>query len=448
MLLEFLKRVLARWQPHTDRGDEPDGGDADSRGGSEGNRHQAAARRSSGRSTGVSASRIAGEASIGAKDLKRARRLIRETFTPVHPVTSRAHFAGRREVLKSIIDAVEEQRAHVVVFGERGIGKTSLMHVLGELARESGYLVVYASCGNRSDFDELFRSVLRKIPLNSLAETIPAAPDSGLTLADRLSDGLIGARELSEVCAGISGVTVLIILDEYDRVEADEFRQATAELMKNLSDRAARVQLVLAGVSSNIRELIGHIPSVRRNVVGIPVPRFSDEEVRTLIGDGEKTVGIHFEEEVISQIVMLANGSPYLVRLISHHASIHALDAGQMVIESGHLVAALDQMLTEAEQRLPPELVRRFEQWSTQHGNDPVVAAARAANSADGWFTADDIGRRLGVPLNHEHVSRMAREADLLETDASSGKVRYRFRDEALASFIWLSAGRRQLGSE
>ena len=37
------------------------------------------------------------------------------------------------------------------------------------------------------------------------------------------------------------GTRVLVILDEYDRVVDVNFRREVAELIKNLSDRAARV---------------------------------------------------------------------------------------------------------------------------------------------------------------------------------------------------------------
>jgi len=43
--------------------------------------------------------------------------------------------------------------------GERGIGKTSILHVFAQAARNARYLVSYVSCGAGSDFDEMFRDV-------------------------------------------------------------------------------------------------------------------------------------------------------------------------------------------------------------------------------------------------------------------------------------------------
>src|SRR3546814_13654389 len=73
-------------------------------------------------------------------------------------------FAGRQDTLARIIAALEGEGAHVVIYGERGIGKTSLMHVLADTARAARYMVVYDSCGADTRFDTMFRSILSRIP--------------------------------------------------------------------------------------------------------------------------------------------------------------------------------------------------------------------------------------------------------------------------------------------
>ena len=56
------------------------------------------------------------------------RARLRNAFTPSQPIAERRLFAGREDVLKSMIRSIEDQRLHVVIYGERGIGKTSLLH--------------------------------------------------------------------------------------------------------------------------------------------------------------------------------------------------------------------------------------------------------------------------------------------------------------------------------
>src|SRR5258708_323800 len=64
------------------------------------------------------------------------RALLRDTFTPTRPKQNIELFYGRFEQLRCIIGAIEQQRAHVMIYGERGSGKTSLANVLANKAGE------------------------------------------------------------------------------------------------------------------------------------------------------------------------------------------------------------------------------------------------------------------------------------------------------------------------
>lgn len=382
-------------------------------------------------------------------NLLRARLMLRDVFIPTQPVTERSRFAGRTEVLRTLIEVIEEQRSHVVVYGERGIGKTSLMHILADLARDSQYLVTYTSCGATSRFSEIFRAALTQIPLLYLSSIDPTASESerGGTLADRLPEGQFDSRQLADLLAQVTGTRVLILLDEYDRVESTEFRQLVAELIKNLSDRAARIQLVLAGVASNLQELIGYIPSIRRNVLGLPMPRLSADEVRTMIRIGERAAGVSFDPKVVEMTGLLSYGSPYLARLLSHHAGMKALDDGRLNIQLGDLWAALEKGLDEAETRLMRQTAAQLPRLVGE-GDLPFLATvARAANTPDGWFSEDEVDRLLGAKTDgwRERLHALSARSAILEDTLEGDVRRYRFRDEALPTYLWMLLARRQM---
>jgi predicted AAA+ superfamily ATPase len=53
-----------------------------------------------------------------------------EVFTPSATIDNQALFAGRVNQLNRIIGAVSQRGQHAILFGERGVGKTSLANVL------------------------------------------------------------------------------------------------------------------------------------------------------------------------------------------------------------------------------------------------------------------------------------------------------------------------------
>ncbi len=117
-----------------------------------------------------------------------ARMKLRNAYTPSQPVLDRRMFAGRLGVLKAAIRSIEDQRLHLVIYGERGIGKTSLLHMLTSAAREARYIVVYSSCSAASNFDETFRAVAADIPLLFHSDYAPTTSEAetGASLASLL----------------------------------------------------------------------------------------------------------------------------------------------------------------------------------------------------------------------------------------------------------------------
>src|SRR5262245_46726770 len=56
-----------------------------------------------------------------------------QLFTPATPIDENALFAGRGEQVRKMLDASMEKGKHVILFGERGVGKTSLAKVFHSL---------------------------------------------------------------------------------------------------------------------------------------------------------------------------------------------------------------------------------------------------------------------------------------------------------------------------
>lgn len=292
----------------------------------------------------------------------RERVRLRSSFTPAQPVIDPRMFAGRREILESLIRAVEDQRSHVVIYGDRGAGKTSLLRMLSRAALEAKYIVVYFSCGATSDFTETFQTVAAEIPLLYHSAVSPISSNVGTSLLDLLGTGKLTPRLFGDASAKLVGTRVLVVLDEFDRAESAEFRRDVAELIKTLSDVSARLQLVIGGVATDLIDLMEHIPSIRRSVAALRVPAMADAEVVSLIENGSKMSGIKFDPAAVDLIVSAARGSPYLTSLLCHVGGMLALDAGRLRVELHDVSQALDDVIDDFRRRIPQQLVHKLDQ--------------------------------------------------------------------------------------
>ena len=370
------------------------------------------------------------------------RMKLRNAFTPSQPVASREMFAGRKEVLSSMIAAIEDQKLHLVMYGERGIGKTSLLHMLTEAAREARYIVVYSSCGASSEFQETFRNAAADIPLLFHSGFGPTTEEveSGSTLADLLPANF-SPRQFADHCVKLTGTRALIILDEFDRCDSLSFRRDLAELIKFLSDRSVRVQLVIGGVAGDLTGLLEHIPSIRRNILAVRLTRMTDAEVRLMIASGEKASGVLFAPDAQDFLVTLSRGWPYIASLLCHHAAMHAIDAGRSTTTAEDVSAAVDEALIEIRARMPKHVLQQIDRMMSEGAARMLSVLAGASLEAGGEFDATDIATMSDKAAEGASAKRLAEqlasERVLLETRDDVYGRRYCFLEESLGSYLW-----------
>lgn len=327
----------------------------------------------------------------------RIRLQLRQAFTPARPIMDPAMLAGRTDLLRTMIRAIEDQYLHVILFGPRGIGKTSLLHVLRGIAQESRYVVGYVSCGERTTFDGLFRSVMADVPLLFHANYDPTAAEieEGLSFADLLDDRPVTVDRASDILGKVAGTRLLIVLDEFDRAAEADLRRSVAELIKNVSDRGSRVQLVIAGVAQNLTEIIEHVPSIRRNILGLRVPNMTPDEIAELISNGQQASGMTFTPKALQLISLAALGLPYLASLVGQHAGFAALDRQSTTIDHSDVDRGIGQVLDHLDVRIPPGVRQRMEQALGEGQADALGRLAQVALANSFRLPPTEVDREL-----------------------------------------------------
>ena len=96
---------------------------------------------------------------LGESDAQRIALRAGEVFLPRTAVNTRDLFAGRSRQIEEAIDAVSQIGLHAIIYGERGVGKTSLaniispyLEVLNGGSGVSGRQVVKVNCGSADTF--------------------------------------------------------------------------------------------------------------------------------------------------------------------------------------------------------------------------------------------------------------------------------------------------------
>lgn len=84
----------------------------------------------------------------------------------MRPIDSLDLFGGRMEQVLDVVNTVGQRGQHVVLYGERGVGKTSLANVLAEifLDRELGAVgAVKVNCTTSDTYSSRWTNVLREL---------------------------------------------------------------------------------------------------------------------------------------------------------------------------------------------------------------------------------------------------------------------------------------------
>ncbi|MEQ8968454.1 MAG: AAA family ATPase [Azospirillaceae bacterium] len=387
---------------------------------------------------------------------KSASLALLETFTPTKPKRRAELFAGRRHEIERVIAAIEEEQASVVIYGERGLGKTSLANIVCDSARKVGYLVVRCACSTEISFEEMMRTLFSGISGRYLSSQ--AAKRDGQrvdALAELLPDRPFGVTEVAAAARHLTGGHALFVLDEFDRIKDERVKNHLAEVIKNLSDLSCGISFLILGVSTTIDDLMGHHASIQRNVVGVRLPLMSPEEVDATIDLGEEASGVRFDREMRRAVVAFSGGMPYAVQLLCLYAGRNAVARGALAVEHTDLEGALRRALDDLDRAVVDiyEQATRCETSETM--TDIVFAAAAAICDEYGRFAPADVEEALDTrgrePLHgltlRKALSKLCRPEHgemLADERTAAGETLYRFRNQLTRLYVFGRQARRR----
>jgi AAA domain len=338
-------------------------------------------------------------------------------YAPGQPTQDVAQFAGRNDMLENVIAAVEEHRNHLVLFGGRGTGKTSLAFAMIANARKVGYHCAYISSTRESTPESIFRSALAELPIRFDQHFDPRVEDSDptQTFDSLLPEGSVTPQALVDILARIRGTRLLIVIDEFDRNENATLTRDLTEIIKVISDRAIPVQIVIVGVGDVVDNLVGEHSSIARVLYAVRLSAMSDQQIRDIMAVASHASGVALSPEATQAIVEISYGRPYIARLVG-------LKTAKMALLRGSKSAGLDDFRKGTDELLGYLSSAGFGKANSFVAESPrlrpfFVAVLRCRRDAADRFTAADVAAAMSEAGNsNDRIAEIRKALDVISS--------------------------------
>lgn len=354
-----------------------------------------------------------------------------------------SRFVGRTDLIRDCISALNAATGLISVFGKRGVGKSSLLRqiqqmALGEyaLAKKAGlvhliparprtYLTVYYSCDSliKNGKDLLSRlcndqgsedSLLRLVPndgkeiveftrskevsagadlkvVNWGAKGVESSKYAKVVPHDIVQTfrNFVDAIVVHQVQKRMSRDGLLIILDEFDVIEDKE---GLGSLIKSLT--TPEVKFAVCGVGRDLSDLIQDHASVERLIEQgvLPVKPMPLPEAEAIIFRAAELFGgaIKFEAGIATRISQLGQGYPYFVQLIGKQCVNEANARSSDLIGTSVLDKVLEDLRSG---KAFPTLESAYQRAIGESKGRQVLLHLLAEQPTEQSLFTDEIGR-------------------------------------------------------
>ena len=318
---------------------------------------------------------------------------IGEVVFPSRPVRTIEHLFGREDYLLRIEKALLQPGRNVFIFGDRGVGKSSLGATAAYQYQSIDAIPIFVS----GSPDDTFISIVANIANQAISKSRIDEKKTnkkfqfgwkgigfevGSEVSTRnLMDELVTIGDATDLLRQISKLhssKPIVVLDEFDVIKDVNERNKFASLLKQLGDQSINLKFIITGIGKSLDELLGAHPSAYRQLENIELPRLSYEGRHEILKTATNSFCLDIDDNVNWRIALISDGYPYYVQLIAEHMLWEAFDDNDKVekINFKHFQLGLKNAIKS----ISAELKRPYEKAVTQR--DDLFAYVV-------WSTAD-----------------------------------------------------------
>ena len=258
--------------------------------------------------------------------------ILKENIKPAQPIESADLLQGRAPILRDISRTLASPGMHVFVYGERGVGKTSIA-LTAARAATSG-TIPYVGCDENTTVFSLVHDICETLLDQKLLRrgtdlSGTAGLNVGLFKAEASLKGSPGfqiprelvsinqATNLLEEAARQRTNEHIVVIDEMDRTINPDFHKGFADLLKRIHDRRVSIRFIMCGVGKNLDAIIGSHLSASRAIAPFEISRISHDARWQIVEHAANKLGFAVGREHIIRMSQISDGYPYYVHLIA-----------------------------------------------------------------------------------------------------------------------------------
>lgn len=296
------------------------------------------------------------------------------------PIHSIEHLKGRDKELDTIKKSLYAPGRHVFIYGDRGVGKSSLGQTAAFQYQSSDSSPIFVSGSPDDTFTTVIANIVSQAIRRPRTENVKATKSlaleiggvkvgvgsetTGIDIAATIRSTGDAVALLEQIAEKRGGNTAAVI-DEFDAIADAAERNKFAALLKQMGDRSVNLKFIFTGIGKSLDELLGAHQSSYRQLEAVELPRLGWEPRREIVQEAANAFGLELDNNVNWRIAMVSDGYPYYIHLITEKILWAAFSAEETVSRIDPALFA--QGLADAILSTSAELKRPYEKAVVHH---------------------------------------------------------------------------------
>jgi uncharacterized protein len=270
---------------------------------------------------------------VGNFDKEEFAEVLHQHLSPSSPIQSPEHLFGRGAQLREIEEALFARGRHIFIYGDRGVGKTSLAQTAAFRHQGADNDPILLTCGRDASFYQIINAIIVKMSGHASRdkEVTGGAVKGKISIPGfsweterkfETKNARLAAEDMNSAVESIHTLSskysrkTLVVLDEFDLIKDPKEKERFADFIKQLGDQQINVQFILCGIGESLDELLGAHGSCYRYLTGIEVPRLYFDARWSIIDASSSALGITVGDDPRFRIAAISDGFPHYVHLV------------------------------------------------------------------------------------------------------------------------------------